>query len=124
MRTNTPSWLKRVSICSILATATPIRKNTPTGVNLWNRKISQPAYRIGPLSAHQRNATLMTFRWWADSGPLLYDDWDEPCHKRVSICLILSMAIPSNWCEPYESNVKRKTCLQNFAKKFNIAIFQ
>ena len=29
-----------------------------------------------PLSVHQRNAISMAFRWWADSGPRLYADWD------------------------------------------------
>ena len=30
---------------------------------------------LGPLSAHQQNAILMVFRWWADSGPLSYAYW-------------------------------------------------
>ena len=38
--------------------------------------ISQPANNLGPLSAHQRNAIFMAFRWWAESGPLLNDSWN------------------------------------------------
>ena len=32
---------------------------------------TQPAYRLGPLSARQRNAIRMAFRWRADNGPFL-----------------------------------------------------
>ena len=38
--------------------------------------ISQPAYSIGPLSAHLRNAIQMAFRWRVDSGPPLFADRD------------------------------------------------
>ena len=31
--------------------------------------------KSGPLLARQRNAILMAFRWWADSGPRLYAGW-------------------------------------------------
>ena len=33
---------------------------------------SQKAFTSGPISAHQRNAIRMAFRWWADSGPRWY----------------------------------------------------
>ena len=32
---------------------------------------SQPAYNVGPLTALQRNAIQMAFRWRADGDPLL-----------------------------------------------------
>ena len=32
---------------------------------------TQPAYNLGPLSARQRNAIQMAFRWRSDSGPIL-----------------------------------------------------
>ena len=31
--------------------------------------ISKRTYILGPLSAHQRNAITMAFRWWADGDP-------------------------------------------------------
>ena len=38
---------------------------------------SRPSKHIkkGPLSARQRNAIRMAFRWWADSVPRLNVDW-------------------------------------------------
>ena len=38
---------------------------------LENHKPTKTAFNIGPLSARQRNAIKMAFRWWDDDGPLL-----------------------------------------------------
>ena len=38
---------------------------------LTNHKASKPAFNVRPLSAHQRNAIQMAFRWRADDGPLI-----------------------------------------------------
>ena len=36
-----------------------------------NRKTTKPAFNVGPLSACQRNAIYMAFRWRVDDGPLI-----------------------------------------------------
>ena len=36
---------------------------------LKNHKATKPAFDFGPLSARQRNAIEMAFRWRADDGP-------------------------------------------------------
>ena len=36
---------------------------------LKNHKATKPAFNVGPLSARQRNAIYMAFRWRADGGP-------------------------------------------------------
>ena len=36
---------------------------------------TQPASNLGPLSARQRNAIRMAFRWRADGGPILHAYW-------------------------------------------------
>ena len=36
---------------------------------LKKHKATKPAFNVGPPPAHQRNAILMAFRWWADDGP-------------------------------------------------------
>ena len=38
---------------------------------LTNHKGSKPAFNVGPLSARQRDAIQMAFRWRADDGPLI-----------------------------------------------------
>ena len=38
---------------------------------------SQPASNFGPLTARQRNAIPMAFRWRADSGPNVHAYWDS-----------------------------------------------
>ena len=38
---------------------------------LKNHKATKPAFNVGPSSARQRNAILMSFRWRADDGPLI-----------------------------------------------------
>ena len=35
-----------------------------------NHKTTEPAFNVGPSSAHQRNAILMAFRWRANDGPI------------------------------------------------------
>ena len=35
-----------------------------------NHKATKPAFNVGPSSAHQRNAILMAFHWWADDSPI------------------------------------------------------
>ena len=43
-----------------------------TGLDpLENHKATKPAFKVGPPSAHQRNAILMAFRWPAVGGPLI-----------------------------------------------------
>ena len=37
----------------------------------------QPAYSLGPRSAHQRNAIETAFRLWSESGTLLYAYWSK-----------------------------------------------
>ena len=38
---------------------------------LENHKATKPAFNVWPLSARQRNAIQMAFRWRADDGPPL-----------------------------------------------------
>ena len=38
---------------------------------LKNYKATKPAFNVGPTTARQRNAILITFRWRADEGPLI-----------------------------------------------------
>ena len=53
---------------------------------------SQSAHSIGPLSAHQRNAIQMAFRWWTDRGPLIYAItaiYDmQVLHTRAYFCVL------------------------------------
>ena len=39
--------------------------------HLKNHKATKPEFNVGPLSARQRNAILMAFRWRPDDGPLI-----------------------------------------------------
>ena len=47
---------------------------------------TRPNYSFGPLSVRKRNAIGMTFRWWADNGPLLYAYWFD--FRRVVFVLL------------------------------------
>ena len=46
----------------------------------WRIRYSQPACCLEPLSACQRNAIWMAFRWWANGGPLRYAYCDPYVH--------------------------------------------
>ena len=45
-------------------------------VNNGGRKVNYFEQQKGSLSAHQRNAIEMAFRWWADSAHRLIVGWD------------------------------------------------
>ena len=46
---------------------------------LEKHKDTDPAFDVGPLSARQRNAISMAFRWQADYGPFLVAFRFSPC---------------------------------------------
>ena len=60
-------------------------KNLPCKSKMASYYMQHPCYDVGcypwhyiePLSAHQRNAIRMAFRWWTDSGLRLYAGWDS-----------------------------------------------
>ena len=49
----------------------------------WHTK---PASNLGPLSARQRNAIRMAFRWRADSGSILRAYWVEISVLLIYLC--------------------------------------
>ena len=50
------------------------------------------------ITGHQRNAILMAFRWWADSGLIIHIDrvvilkWSKKFYKETDDCHKASMA--------------------------------
>ena len=68
----------KLPFLTTVLTFSPYNNSRQRAVMIKQKRLhppTQPAFRPGPLSARQRNAIQMAFRWWADGGLLLHVVW-------------------------------------------------